>query len=770
MDAYFGRFGAPAGSVDAKDSLIGFNLNGTLFSRGVFNSPADVVNYRYPIDGSVNRTLYPDVYSYNFDFVNLLVLPLNRDSVFGTAHYELTPSIEVFAQGQWANYTSASGLAPTPVSTVTAESLSGTQGTRVKTALVVPGKTVANQLIIPVTNPFIPTDFRALLATRTGDNSSLVGSGATEPFLLRQRTLDIGLRLEAFDSTVWQGLVGVKAELAPGWRSEAYYSRGRTKIVDNQTGNVDTQRLQALLQAPDGGNSLCTGGFNPFGRQPISQACRTYLEVQAAVSTTFEQQIAQAFVSGELFSLPGGKAQAVLGAEYRDFKYNFDPGAVGGPISGFNAQDPAGGTNRFYDVFGELGLPLVRDASWAQSLDLNFGARYSHNKVVDTVKKLPGSESDSWAYKAELSYQPIDQVRFRAGYQRSVRAPNFGELFDASGDNPQYFDPCSITSTARTSGPNAAKISSLCLTGNSKNPDVIDNITVAPGYVQTPGTQVGLEVEGNPNLKPESADTFTAGLVFSNFGGGLRGLRASIDYYNIKVNDVILQPDANLIIANCYNYFGNNPTYSGDNASCGYIARAGDIAGFGPNFSNDLYSGVNAGYIQTSGVDFQLSYATALPFMSPKSRLNFDLLMGYLIEFKTKELADQPAIDYSGTVSVFGAGLGASAPKWKATLNTNLMFNEWFTLNSRVRYIDGMENRYSRIYVGEQSFTGTDSVVYVDLAGEFHFTDALTFRVGVNNVFDKQPPTYAPNVQSGTDPSLFDVIGRRYYAQATVRF
>ncbi|MBL8269008.1 TonB-dependent receptor plug domain-containing protein, partial [Steroidobacter sp.] len=68
VDALFQSYGFAAGSANA--TLLGFNTDGTLFSRGVFNSPLNVVNFKYPIDNAVNTNLYPDLYSYNFDAVN----------------------------------------------------------------------------------------------------------------------------------------------------------------------------------------------------------------------------------------------------------------------------------------------------------------------------------------------------------------------------------------------------------------------------------------------------------------------------------------------------------------------------------------------------------------------------------------------------------------------------------------------------------------------------------------------------------------------------
>jgi len=74
------------------------------------------------------------------------------------------------------------------------------------------------------------------------------------------------------------------------------------------------------------------------------------------------------------------------------------------------------------------------------------------------------------------------------------------------------------------------------------------------------------------------------------------------------------------------------------------------------------------------------------------------------------------------------------------------------------------------IFPVETSFTGTDAVWYWDVAGTWNITDNASIRLGVNNLFDEQPPEYAPNVQSGTDPSLYDVVGRRVFGQIALRY
>lgn len=774
VDAVFANYGVAAGAVPASSTVIGFNLDNSLFSRGIFNSPSNVQNFRYPSDLAVNSNLFPDVYSYNFDSVNILTLPLDRRSMMLKFDYDVGGSVEVFSQFGYTEYDSAAALAPTPVSTIitTAPGETRNAGEAIS-PLVAPGGRINSQLIVPVTNPFIPPDFAALLASRvvtptSGDNPNLMGSGATEPFLMRQRTLTAGLRQSNYENTVVQYLAGARGDITGSWRWEAYASEGRTEINENQTGNIDQQVLNDMLAAADGGVSMCEGGFNPFGRQPISAECLGLLQVSNTLTNEFKQQVIQGFVSGEVFNLPAGPVSVVLGAEYRAFRYSLDPGAAGGPISGFNVQNPAVGTNKFEDVFTEALIPIVNDAPWAKSLDLSLGYRLSSSEFKDLQNGLASDKSDDDAYKIELSWAPIDYVRTRASYQRAVRAPNFTELFDGGGSNPQYFDPCSITSNARN-GAAGAQLRELCRTAGSGG----GLGTAVDAYVQTPGTQVSITLSGNTALKPETADTFTVGAVFTSpWEGIMSSFRASLDYYKIDIEDAMLVPDTNLYVADCYNLYGNNAAYDPSHPSCAGLFRGGDILAVeNPADPDGFFPTVNAGSISTDGIDLQVEWGTDV---GPGS-LATQLYVNYLLSWKQQALPGFPELDYAGTATFFGSGdgLGQSFPELRANLYTGYSLSQDLlplAFDVRARFIDGMDNRAAVLYPGETAFSGPGSIVYWDFGVTWNFMENSRVRLGVNNAFDKQPETYAPNVQSGTDPSLYDVIGRRVFVQAAVQF
>lgn len=770
VDALFaGYLGRPvnAGEVPSTN-FFGFNLDGTLFSVGSQGiDDVNALNFRYPIDSNVNTNFFPDLYSYNFDAVNSLVLPLEKYSGFGRINYELDNGIELFGQATFNNYLTIGGeLAPTPVPTVFYQPIGGGDDTAVETALI--ERRGFSSLIVPVTNPFIPGDLANLLATRTGDNDLVVGTGATEPLTMRWRTLPVGNRVTRAENTVHQVTGGAKGMFDFAGRPmmwEINASRGLTKINGTQFGNINTQLLQNALEAADGGRSFCTGGVDPFGRNPLSADCIAKLQAVTEQFTRFEQEIAQGFITGDIADLKYGPLSVVAGLESRSFEYKFVPGAVTGPISGFNTQSAAAGTNSFRDIFMEARVPVLADVPFVEMLEVGFGYRLSRSEFEDQQNNIQAKGSTDSAYKFDLIHQIDDVFSFRSAYQRSVRAPNFGELFAGGGSAPFYVDPCAANTVSRSgSNPDAAELRQLCIqTG------------VDPAGVDTFGqgnSQISINFAGNTDLQPETATTFTAGFVLDKpFEDGLfRDLVASIDYYQIRITDAIGGIDPNAVIADCYNTVGGNPTYDEDHPTCQIIGRnGGDIETIGNPGSGtsteDIVTG-NVGTVETSGLDFQVDYKLPMTDigLDDFGALSFNLKANHILESKQQFLG-APGVDFAGTVA--SSSLGFSFPDWKASFTTRWDIG-MFSTDVRMRYVSAMTNGALRYYPRESAnplITSVDAVTYFDIGASWRATDTITLRAGLQNAFDKQPPVYQPNVQSGTDPSLYDVLGRQAFLQ-----
>ncbi|UTP38771.1 TonB-dependent receptor [Phenylobacterium sp. LH3H17] len=790
VQALFATYGVAPTAVSNGSGSLGFNLDGTLFYGGVGNNPTlQVQNFKYPVDVNVNTRFYPDFYSYNFDAPNLLTLPLDRYSFMTKLNYEFDNGVEVFAQAGWTEYTANQALAPTPVPTVATAAIGTATNLQVASALVTPGQNIGANLVVPVTNPFIPNDLRTLLAARTGDDPLLVGSGATEPFLFAFRPLGFGARISQFQNTVVQYMAGVKFPIGENFKGEAYISQGRTEIDRTQFGNINTQLLTDILahptQNPAGSNGACATQ-NFFGDRPLSSTCRAALESPVTRREQYEQTIGQFFISGDLFELPAGPVPIVLGAEHRGIEYNLRFLSNPGPFSGFTVGLPESGSSAFNDLFGETIIPIVKDMPYIESLEIGLGFRYSWAQFEDLLTGARTDNRGSATYKAELNWKANDWARVRASYQRAVREPNFQELFVGTASAPQIFDPCSAFTVAwKASGTGPGTLRGLCAAQG----------VPATGATTAPGSQANINLSGSLNLDPEKADTYTVGLALSSpwEGQWTSRLRGSIDYYNIEIADPIIIFDTNTAIASCFNYNGANPSYSNTNLYCAGIARTGGNL-TNSTIRNPLLPGnspwpfENGGVIKTSGLDFQIDYGFDWEwFGAPDWMGTFqaNLLLTHVLEYKQADRTGLPPVDYTGTISYFGAGLGTSFPEWKATFNARWDLGqvgmmgyttEDLSFGARVRYIDAMENRQFRQYEGE-TFLGTAGVpsnvpatYYIDLDATWGVTDNVEIKLGVNNVADQQPRLYAPNVQSGTDPSTYDVIGRRAFGQIKLRF
>ncbi|MFN3514912.1 MAG: TonB-dependent receptor domain-containing protein [Phenylobacterium sp.] len=782
----FAGYGVGPGAVTSGSGLLGFNLDGSLYYTGVANNPAlNVQNFKYPIDVNVNTRFYPDFYSYNFDAPNALVLPLERYSFLSKLDYEFENRVRAFAQVGYTEYTAVTSLAPTPIPTVQTAAPGRATSLQVSSPLVTPGQSIGSNLVVPVTNPFIPQDLRTLLAARTGDDPLLVGSGANEPFLFAFRPLGFGARTATFDNRVVNYLAGVSFPVGDTFKVEAYVSRGTTDITRVQGGNIDTQRLTDVLGHPDqnpaGSNGACrTQNF--FGDRPMSASCRDYLATFVTRVERYEQTIAQAFIGGNLFEIPAGPVSVVLGAEHREIDYTLRFASNPGPFSGFNVGSPEAGSSNFNDIFAEALVPLLADMPYVDKLELGLGARYSWAQFENTLTGGGSDARGSAAYKAELNWAATDWARLRASYQRAVREPSFAELFVGTAAAPQILDPCSpFTQGWQTN----AQLRALCIAQG-----------VGPNGAPTaPGSQASIFLSGNETLGPEKGDTFTAGLVLSSpwRNQWLDRARVSIDYYSIEIKDPILLFDTNTALAACYNYLGTNPTYSPDYFYCRGVRRTGGSL-TGANISNPdnpangEWPLENGGLIKTSGLDFQFAYGFDWAWFGAPDwmgRVDVNLLLTHVLEYKQSDRQGLPEIDYTGTITYFGAGLGTSFPDWKATLSARWMLDavgafgweaQTFSLGTRVRYIDAMENRQFRQYPGEP-FLGTAGVAsnvpatwYIDLDAKLGLTDNVELTIGVNNLTDQQPRLYGPNMQSGTEPSTYDVVGRRLFGQVRLRF
>ncbi len=721
-------FGTGACALNGGSAGYQFNPDGSLFCTGVAGSPLDVVGYNGP-DSWIATQFYPDLFSYNFEPDNILVLPMERWSFYTHADYELSANFKPYVQAMFTNYNALQELAATPAS--------GTTGWNV-----------------PVTNPFITTQMQQLLASRTVDPANPATTGPLQPFAFSKRFNDLGGRTGDNTHDVWQAVVGATGDIAGSWTYDTFASYGRSVQNEVQGGNVRRDRVQTLLNAADGGASLCEGGLNLFGAAPattISQSCKDYISLEAKNLTTVVQRNIEAVATGDLFELPAGTVQAAVGASWRDITLKFQPdsGLQPGLVAGFNQQLPVSGKLNYTDLFTEVSVPILRDLPLVQNLSLTGGYRNTDNNLF--------GNDGSW--KLTMDWKMIDSLRFRGGFQRAVRSPNINELFAPQLNNFPTFtnsDPCNTTGPIAAqyrNGPNGAQVQALCAAQSV--------VAGGAGYVQPAGQANGI-TGGNPDLHPETSDSWTAGLVFTSHSDHplLERLTFSLDYFSIELEEVIAAVGAVTIVQRCYNRDGANPTFDLNNQWCQLFNR--DQGNGGVIELQQLSR--NQAFINVSGIDFALDWRFALGERA--GDLGFALIGTWTDKSEQQTTSVDPVYDFAGSI---GQVTASAVPEWRGTFTTTWSLRD-LQLQATARYIDSMI--HANVVTGSSplSNTGVDATWYVDLAGTYNFTDRLTFRLGVVNLTNQEPRLYTPNVQANTDPSTYDVLGRRYFAGVKMRF
>ncbi len=765
VDAYFAAHGGATPGQVPNSQALGFNDDGTLFNTGG-SGTAGVFNYTsnptYPAQlfcaNPASHTTC-QTFSYNFQPPNLFIVPLKRQNFMGMGHFDITPDVTAYMELKFTNYSSASALAPSPAPTAPIPAASTPDGSFNGTS----------GYIVPTNNPFIPADLAALLASRTTVGPDVSGThlafngqaatGANQDFKLVTRFSALGPRLQVLDNSIFQETFGLKGNLPWNLHFDAYASYGQVDTVVTQFGNVSNSAVERLLFGLGTGN--CTGfsDFNPFGALkfgPQSLACVQRV-TKNTVNSTFTN--IEGDVNGQLWDLPGGTIGFSVGADYREQTYDFlaDPLLASGDVSGFPASADSHGRVYDKDAYGELYLPVLKDLPWAESVSVTLGLRYTEQSNT--------FHGNAWTYKAEGDWAVVHGLTLRGSFEVATRMPNIGELFAGTASSaPAAADPCDFNGPFRT-GPHGAQVAALCAAQGAS----------PVGTFQQASGQITIHGSGTPTLSPETADTFTVGVAWqSTFADPwLTGLSGTLDYYNIDLHKPI-GIDTYDTLYGCFNADGSNPTYSNADPACQRFSRGGQSLSLsGP--TGNLYKN------QTDGIDLAVNWAVNLHDTVDADPFWGDLLFNfqgtYLNSFVVQGTANGAAVDYAGTIgakSPIGINTDGALPRYKATMTGTWNIGD-ASLSFRLNYVDAMVNNLA--LVGWEGFpfgigpvTGTSATTYVDVFGNYAITPNITVRAGINNVADLQPRQYNPSQQDGTDPATYDIVGRRFFVGATVKF
>ncbi|WP_417348303.1 TonB-dependent receptor domain-containing protein [Ferrimonas sp.] len=497
-------------------------------------------------------------------------------------------------------------------------------------------------------------------------------------------------------------------------------------VIDPETGEaacrsqVPSEQGEGYQDPASVNGDQCVA-YNPFGFGQASEAARDFVSADVTRNDKITQQVMGATLatdSSELFELPGGPVDVVVGWEYREetSETTTDEFTKAGFLTNAATPDSYGE----YDVteyFIEVNLPIIQGMTGIEELTLDAafrGADYSH-----------AGNADAW--KVGAFYSPFDGLSFRGTIGEAVRAPNVGEAFD----------PLS---------PGFARVSDPCDADNiSDDPDRAANcaaLGMPPGFEANDNVSVDLLSGGNPNLESETSKSKTAGIVWSpNF---IENLSITVDYYDIEIEDAIIFVAAQDVADNCVDATGGP-----DANFCSQVDR--DPNTFDITLVRSGY--LNAAAYNTRGIELQASYSMDLG----PGELDLNLVGNQLLELEQFEFQDRPdeVNDEKGEVG---------DPELQFRLSANYRWDD-MTVNWVTRFIDnsvtydvspngGSPEDVSPHYV--------PTIVTHDLGGTYNFNDTVQLRAGIRNLFDKLPPGYTVN-------PIYDLVGRRYYVGVNVR-
>jgi len=628
------------------------------------------------------------------------------------------------------------------------------------------------------------------------------------------------------DVTTYELIAGFEGSV-PGtdWTWQAFGQHGVNETFTQQNGFFSLSRLRTVLTSPQFGTGFttnsnlasprvnfganfgtCATGMNVFTTawEDISEDCKRAVRADLKNRIVTRQTVAEANVQGGLFELPAGQLRYAAGASYRDLRFRFINDTINQQGTSFldqavglyPSQDVDAGYN-VKEVYGEFLVPVLEDFPLIDAFNLELGGRMSHYNTTGT----------SWTYKILGDWAVTDWIRLRGGYNRAERAPNASELFlapsqvvtgNATGDicSQRSLIPVSANPGAATNTPaRAADIQAVCRVimdrtgGAGTAADYYDNRLVADQPQGASGFAWVNQV-GNRNLKPEKADTWTAGVVVqSPFTTALLSrLRLSVDWWNIKLKDAIgvqapdaaafacLDPAFNPLVTGAADNLAQ-ATQAATTSACNVI-RYDPAPLLAPGTFDVTF--LNAGRVDIAGIDGQLDWAADVG----PGTLTINALINYYLHYKSANLPGLPMVDYAGTLGPNQNGLNPGAFRYR-TLTTIGYGVGPVRLALQWQHLPSVEQAGFATFVPstavpEYNFTAYPAYDLFNLNGSFDVTQDVSVRFGVDNLFGKRPPIGNVNTIAnlalgqlpggGFNANFYDVQGRRLYLGANIEF
>ncbi len=700
------------GSSRIPESRLSFSSTGA-FAGGLDGT------FLIPSPGSV--MVDHDGRTYNYAPVNYMQTPYERTNYFGEGSFDVSDNVQFNASFRGTIRTSDQELAPLPYDSNIYPSYAGSFG---GTAYL--GVSEDNYWL------------------RQGIDDYNAANGTSHPYEpltnVRRRMVEtprhFHQEVNQFQATL--GFQGTVNDL--DW--DIYYNSGRRNVVSNDTGQFSGVRLTGALgpsQDTDGdgvpecytdnadlGTLIleCVPMNFWAGAGAVTDEMIDWVGVETVDTRVEDMNIVGASITGSAFELPGGELGWAAGVGYwgQAFKYT--------PDSAKSIAAVTGGTGKGTDgslyaksLFAEVYAPVFDNGS--QSLALKAGARYDDYNLF--------GDDTTWQFGIEFG--AMESLKFRATAGTAFRAPTIEELFDGLGrDAPNYQDPCDPEDYERDYGGDGTNIAPGCSAEANRT-----------------DTQTTAMVGGNIELIPETADTYTAGFVFTPQIGD-SDLSITVDWWSIEMENAISSYGVQYILDQCY--------VEGESSQCDLIDRRND-----EDFTiRQIFdTNVNVATQTGSGIDTEVRYG----FDVGSGELDLALLWSHLLEREKTALPGDPVEDLLGRHTNTTAEDGGTYAEDKLNFSAHYYMGD-LSVGYMIEYIssitaDASYNDYTQ---------NVDSFMYHDLVVNYTLDNFGTTRLtlGVTNVTDEEPPFIDPGFNASTDPSTYRVFGRGYFVRISQAF
>ncbi|MEP0393042.1 MAG: TonB-dependent receptor [Erythrobacter sp.] len=751
--ADFGTSSAPFFSSGPPQGRFDVNGSATSADDFTFDPATGVLRPCFSANGGTcnapgtafdGQAIGPD--GFNRQFFRTLAVPVER-YLFSTAgRYEFVDGVDFFFEGTYSKTSSSREIEPFFLSS----------GDIFQSDGRVPIEDANGNI-----NPLVPADIVAASQDNNGDG--------LRDFSFIRRIVEFGPREGSTDRDTFRFVVGFNGSLFDDqFTWDLSYNYGTTTENQRSSGQINTVNARLALNAItdtmdlDGDGSttdaICADAdaradgcvpFNVFGVGSITPEQLAYLNAEGSFQTDITQQVVQGNISGSLFDLPAGPVGIAGGFEYRRETSEEDLDAL--TNAGLNAGNAIGDTEGQFDViegYVEVRVPILADTPFFELLEVGGSVRVADYSTVGTVTSYSGTGT----------WQPVEDIRFRGTYSRSVRAPNVGELFSAQSQTfpSGLTDPC--TGIGATGGG---------ATGDNCRADagVAANIAANGIFTLTQPDIQGISGfnGGNPNLFEETADTFTVGAVITPRSiNALRNLTITADYYDIEITDVIASSPRQFTLDQCFG--------EGNQAFCDLVIRRqvgdGQNSAGSIEFINAFSS--NGAVLETRGLDITASYRTGLDGLGMEdATLSARVSYNHIFQYDFQPSTTAPADPADGEI-------GTSDNRFTANVAFDKGPLRWSWTGTYIGSASEDDQFCAAFDLDPGCFT-QGAEFYLDTQINWSINDTFDVYLGADNVFDND----APNLLSGTTfnvtgtdtaADVYDIFGRRYYAGVRLSF